>query len=102
MRTSVIISMFIVSFLLLPQIVFANGVLTDKSILKSFAKTIRTGSYICSICNQVHAVGSEYQGLAYEVTCNQNLTYKVVLTPSSDIIIEPTQIEMQKFSVQGS
>jgi len=102
MRTSAIISIFIVSLLLLRQTVFANDTLTNKSILKSFAQTIRTGSYICSTCNYVHAVSSEHQGLAYEVTCNQNLTYTVVLTPTSDIIIEPTQIEMRRVTVQGS
>ena len=71
------------------QLVFGLEPITDKKILSSFAKIIRTKQYICQSCRYVHPVAHKHDGSSYEVVCDYDLTYKVVLTPRSDMIVRP-------------
>jgi len=82
-------SSIIFCMLLSAQLAFCQETITDKKILSSFAKIIRTKQYICQPCNQVSPTGHNADGISYEVICNYDLTYTVVLTPRSDMIVQP-------------
>lgn len=82
-----IFSIFVVGA---PQLSFAQSVLMDKKILTSFAQTVRSRQYVCLSCQRVFAIGQEQDGLAYRVVCQSGLEYKVILTPQSAMIVEPS------------
>jgi hypothetical protein len=73
-----------------PQLSSAQTALMNKNILNSFARTVRSSHYVCLSCKRVFAIGQERDGLAYRVICQSGLEYKVILTPQSAMIIEPT------------
>lgn len=79
--------------LLLPQTLLAQqraqSPLQRKEILGSFARTVRSQQYACSSCTEVTAAGREQGGLAYKVMCRSGRSYRVVLTPRKEMIVQP-------------
>ncbi len=89
MRNLWFVAAIIATTCLFAQTVAAQEAISDKNILSSFAKIIRTNQYICLPCSQVEPLGPNHSGLSYEVTCNNNLLYTVTLTHHSDMIVKP-------------
>ena len=83
------ISLVIVGTSIPSGVVAAQDTIFDDNILSSFAKIIKTRQYICQPCTQVEPLGKIPAGLAYEVTCNDNLIYAVTLTSHNDMIVAP-------------
>ncbi|MFK5927484.1 MAG: hypothetical protein QM483_12700 [Desulfuromusa sp.] len=90
MRNSLLISGLIIgSILFSSQLALSQEPITDQKILSSFAKIIRANQYICRSCFQVQLLENNHDELSYKVVCNHDLTYKVVLTPRSNMIVRP-------------
>ena len=84
-----IVGLLVTSFLLLAQFAVCQETITDKDVLSSFAKIIRTKNYICQPCSQVDPIQQNNKGLSYEVSCNRGLTYTVILTPVNAVVVRP-------------
>ncbi len=92
MRTLLFIAgLLTIGTLFSPQLTFSQEAITNPQILHSFAKTIRAKQYICQSCSHVRPVGHKNNALSYEAVCNHHLTYKILLTPSNDVIVRPIE-----------
>lgn len=88
MRNILLITTLIISSILLsPQLACSQEPISNKQILSSFAKIIRTKQYTCPSCDRVYPVEQKHEGLSYQVVCSNDLTYKVVLTPRDDMVV---------------
>lgn len=71
------------------QFAMSQDVITDENIMSSFAKIVRGHQYICRSCHRLQPLEEKQSELSYKVVCNYGLTYKVVLTPSNNMIVRP-------------
>ncbi len=69
------------------QLACSQEPITHEKILSSFAKIIRTKQYVCQTCDRVDPLENGHTGLSYQVVCNNDLIYKVVLTPKDDMLV---------------
>lgn len=68
---------------------FSQDCITDREILSNFAKIIRENQYICRSCYRVQLLREKQKQFSYEVVCNHDLVYEVILTPSDNLIVKP-------------
>jgi hypothetical protein len=85
----VVSGLAVICTLVSAQLALSQGVITDEKIMSSFAKIVRGHQYICRSCYRVQPLEDEQSELSYKVVCNYGLTYKVVLTPSNNMIVRP-------------
>ena len=71
------------------QFALSQDAITDETIMSSFAKIVRGHQYICRSCQRLQPLVDKQPELSYKVVCNYGLTYKVVLTPSNNMIVRP-------------
>ncbi|MEE4254910.1 MAG: hypothetical protein V2I50_12795 [Desulfuromusa sp.] len=84
-----IFSLIVVNILFSTQVAMSQDVIADEKIMSSFAKIIRENQYICRPCQRVQPLENKSSALSYEVICNYDLVYRVVITPRNNMIVRP-------------
>ena len=90
MRRLLLISSLILSGILCrPAVAADRETITDPQILDSFAKIIKDKQYNCQLCCDIQPMEHHDEGWSYKVTCKNQHTYNVLLTPYGDMVVKP-------------